>query len=86
MTPAVGHDRPAVLDDGADGDALLHPERLAAAAARVHSVAMAPPDVGPGSMVAVRVNEIIGVAGFILPGMRVDVLVTGRPPVGASTT
>jgi pilus assembly protein CpaB len=34
--------------------------------------------------VAVRVNEIIGVAGFILPGMRVDVLVTGRPPVGAS--
>ena len=31
---------------------------------------------------AVRVNEIIGVAGFILPGMRVDVLVTGRPPAG----
>ncbi len=29
---------------------------------------------------AVRVNEVIGVAGFILPGMRVDVLVTGRPP------
>jgi len=29
---------------------------------------------------AVRVNEIIGVAGFVLPGMRVDVLVTGRPP------
>src|SRR5437667_6515162 len=34
---------------------------------------------------AVRVNEIIGVAGFILPGMRVDVLVSGRPP-GASTS
>ena len=33
---------------------------------------------------AVRVNEIIGVAGFILPGMRVDVLVTGRPPNGAT--
>jgi pilus assembly protein CpaB len=32
---------------------------------------------------AVRVNEVIGVAGFILPGMRVDVLVTGRPPNGA---
>jgi len=32
---------------------------------------------------AVRVNEIIGVAGFVLPGMRVDVLVTGRPPSGA---
>jgi pilus assembly protein CpaB len=34
--------------------------------------------------VAVRVNEIIGVAGFILPGMRVDVLVTGHPPNGAA--
>jgi pilus assembly protein CpaB len=34
---------------------------------------------------AVRVNEIIGVAGFILPGMRVDVLVTGRPPSGATS-
>jgi pilus assembly protein CpaB len=32
---------------------------------------------------AVRVNEIIGVAGFVLPGMRVDVLVTGHPPAGA---
>ena len=30
--------------------------------------------------VSVRVNEVVGVAGFVLPGMRVDVLVTGRPP------
>jgi len=29
---------------------------------------------------AVRVNDVVGVAGFVLPGMRVDVLVTGRPP------
>jgi pilus assembly protein CpaB len=28
----------------------------------------------------VRVNDIAGVAGFVLPGMRVDVLVTGHPP------
>ena len=34
---------------------------------------------------AVRVNEVIGVAGFILPGTRVDVLVTGHPPNGSST-
>jgi pilus assembly protein CpaB len=33
---------------------------------------------------AVRVNEIIGVAGFILPGTRVDVLVTGHPPNGSN--
>lgn len=30
--------------------------------------------------VSVRVNEVIGVAGFVLPGTRVDVLVTGSPP------
>jgi pilus assembly protein CpaB len=29
--------------------------------------------------VSVRVNDVAGVAGFVLPGMRVDVLVTGRP-------
>jgi pilus assembly protein CpaB len=30
--------------------------------------------------VTVRVNDVVSVAGFVLPGMRVDVLVTGRPP------
>ncbi len=34
---------------------------------------------------AVRVNDVVGVAGFILPGMRVDVLVTGRPVNGTET-
>jgi pilus assembly protein CpaB len=29
---------------------------------------------------SVRVNDVVGVAGFVLPGMRVDVLVTGKPP------
>jgi pilus assembly protein CpaB len=33
---------------------------------------------------AVRVNEVVGVAGFVTPGMRVDVLITGVPP-GAAT-
>src|SRR5467141_420653 len=33
---------------------------------------------------AVRVNEVIGVAGFVVPGTRVDVLLTGNPS-GAST-
>jgi pilus assembly protein CpaB len=35
--------------------------------------------------ISVRVNDVVGVAGFILPGMRVDVLVTGRPPNQADT-
>src|SRR3954454_4224653 len=29
--------------------------------------------------VTVRVTDVAGVAGFVLPGLRVDVLVTGRP-------
>jgi pilus assembly protein CpaB len=29
---------------------------------------------------AVRVDEVVGVAGFVTPGMRVDVLVSGTPP------
>lgn len=35
--------------------------------------------------VTVRVNDVAGVAGFVLPGMRVDVLVTGRPPSANNT-
>jgi pilus assembly protein CpaB len=29
---------------------------------------------------AVRVNDVVGVAGFVVPGMRVDVLVSGTGP------
>ena len=34
--------------------------------------------------VAVRVNDVVGVAGFVVPGMRVDVLISGLPPGGNS--
>jgi pilus assembly protein CpaB len=38
------------------------------------------PIIPPGMRaVSIRVNDVSGVAGFVLPGMRVDVLVTGRP-------
>ncbi len=49
-------------------------------AARGSGLGLAP--VIPVGMraVTVQVNEVIGVAGFVLPGMRVDVLVTGSPP------
>jgi pilus assembly protein CpaB len=33
---------------------------------------------------AVRVDEVVGVAGFVIPGMRVDVLVSGNPPGDAA--
>lgn len=32
---------------------------------------------------AVKVDDVVGVAGFVTPGMRVDVLISGNPP-GAS--
>jgi gamma-glutamyltranspeptidase/glutathione hydrolase len=44
---AAGHDRPAVLYDGADGMALLSEERLRTAADRILAEQAAPPDVGP---------------------------------------
>ncbi|WP_321477642.1 Flp pilus assembly protein CpaB [uncultured Paludibaculum sp.] len=36
--------------------------------------------------VTVRVNDVVGVAGYVLPGMRVDVLITGHPPGNSATT
>src|SRR5205823_4808922 len=35
--------------------------------------------------VAVRVNEVVGVAGFVVPGMRVDILISGNPPGGLAS-
>jgi pilus assembly protein CpaB len=44
------------------------------------------PLIPPGMRaVSVRVNDVVGVAGFVMPGMRVDVLVTGRPPSRGDT-
>jgi len=54
-------------------------------AARGSGLGLAP--VIPVGMraVTVRVNDVSGIAGFVLPGMRVDVLVTGRPPSADGT-
>lgn len=35
--------------------------------------------------VTVRVTEVVGVAGFVLPGMRVDILLTGKAPESVDT-
>jgi pilus assembly protein CpaB len=35
--------------------------------------------------IAVRVDQVVGVAGFVTPGMHVDVLVSGVPPNAQST-
>jgi pilus assembly protein CpaB len=39
------------------------------------------PSIPPGMRaVTVRINDIVGVAGWMQPGMRVDLLITGDPP------
>ncbi|HEX3967205.1 MAG TPA: Flp pilus assembly protein CpaB [Edaphobacter sp.] len=35
---------------------------------------------------AVKVNDVVGVAGFVTPGMRVDVLIAGNAPGAANAT
>jgi pilus assembly protein CpaB len=35
---------------------------------------------------AVKVDEVVGVAGFVTPGMRVDVLISGTAPGGVNVT
>ena len=36
--------------------------------------------------VALRVNEVVGLAGFVMPGMRVDVIVAGNAPGSTNPT
>lgn len=57
--------------------------RLAVSGAGAGLAATIPPGM---RAVAVRVNDIVGVAGFVLPGMRVDVLIAGNVPNAPSTT
>jgi pilus assembly protein CpaB len=46
-----------------------------------------PPVIPKGlRAVSVRVNEVIGVAGYVLPGTRVDVLATGMPTENRADT
>jgi pilus assembly protein CpaB len=51
--------------------------RLAPKGAGGGLAAMIPPGM---RAVAVRVNEVVGVAGFVVPGMHVDVLISGSAP------
>jgi pilus assembly protein CpaB len=56
--------------------------RLAPKGAGGGLAAMIPPGM---RAVPVRVNEVVGVAGFVVPGMRVDVLISGQRPNGDAT-
>ena len=64
------------LIDGVAANEPLTESKLAA----LEAGAGLPPSITEGMRaVSVRVNEVIGVAGFLLPGNRVDVMVTLRP-------
>jgi len=56
--------------------------RLAASGAGGGLAAAIPPGK---RAVAVRVNDVVGVSGFVQPGMRVDLLISGMPPGGTNT-
>lgn len=55
-------------------------DRLAAAGAGGGLAAIIPTGL---RATAVRVDEVVGLAGFVTPGMRVDVLMSGIPPGGS---
>jgi pilus assembly protein CpaB len=55
------------------------PNRLAAENAGSGLPSLIPPGM---RAVSVRVNEVVSVAGFVTPGTRVDVLLTGTPTGG----
>jgi pilus assembly protein CpaB len=52
------------------------PNKLAGENAGAGMPSLIPPGM---RAISVRVNEVIGVAGFVVPGTRVDVLLTGNP-------
>ena len=56
--------------------------RLAPKGAGGGLAAMIPPGM---RAFAIRVNEVIGVSGFVVPGMHVDVLISGNKPNGNQT-
>ncbi len=64
------------------GEAVL-PSKLAAAGARSGLATLLP---GGMRAAAVRVDDVVGVAGFLHPGDRVDVIVTMQPRENAPNT
>jgi len=71
----LGH---GVIIPIARGEFIL-PNRLAGENAGSGLPSLIPPGM---RAVSVRVNEVVSVAGFVTPGTRVDVLLTGTPGTG----
>src|SRR5579863_2035529 len=83
LPPSAPRRKSDVLGHGvvipiAKGEFIL-PNRLAAENAGSGLPSLIPPGM---RAVSVRVNEVVSVAGFVMPGTRVDVLLTGTPGSG----
>jgi pilus assembly protein CpaB len=70
---AVGR---GVISDLYEGEPILE-SRLAAPGAGGGLAATIPPGM---RACAIKVDDVVGVAGFVTPGMHVDVLISGNPP------
>jgi len=76
---AVGR---GVISNLYEGEPVLE-SRLAAPGSGGGLAATIPPGM---RACAVKVDDVVGVAGFVTPGMRVDVLASGTPPGASATT
>jgi len=87
LPPGAPRKRSDVLGHGviipiSKGEFIL-PNRLAGENAGSGLPSLIPPGM---RAVSVRVNEVVSVAGFVTPGTRVDVLLTGTPGGGEQET
>jgi pilus assembly protein CpaB len=87
LPPGAPRKRSEVLGHGvivpiSKGEFIL-PNRLAPENAGAGLPSLIPPGM---RAVSVRVNEVVSVAGFVTPGTRVDVLLTGTPGGGEQQT
>jgi pilus assembly protein CpaB len=83
LPAGVFHSKTKIVNRGAVQSIAKGEFILTSKLAGENSGAGLPSLIPPGMRaVSVRVNEVIGVAGFVTPGTRVDVLLTGTPPGG----
>jgi pilus assembly protein CpaB len=75
LNPADARDR-GVVATIYEGEPILD-SRLAPKGAGAGLAATIPKGM---RAVAVRVNDVVGVSGFVVPGLHVDILIAGNPP------
>jgi pilus assembly protein CpaB len=81
VVPEGAFDDPAkLLGRGLVASVVRHEPILPGKLASKEAGSGLPPIIPPGKRaMSVRVNEVIGVAGYVLPGTRVDVVATHNP-------